>query len=179
LQQLDVQDKVAGLNLKSIKAEKLPTVGIAANTYFVNPSGHFIPHTDEYIMPVTLGATISWNIANLWKNKNKAAEARIQQQEIHLQKDILSDQVKTQVNKDYRNYEIALQKIDVLQTSLAQAEENDRLLASKYRNNIASAIDRIDAETLLYQAKINLEMAKADAGLAYYTLLKSTGKISK
>jgi outer membrane protein len=31
----------------------------------------------------------------------------------------------------------------------------------------------------LYQAKINLEIAKADAGLAYYTLLKSTGKISK
>ncbi|MCY1552407.1 hypothetical protein D9M68_888000 [compost metagenome] len=74
---------------------------------------------------------------------------------------------------------MAVQKIDVLQTSVAQAEENDRLLASKYRNNIASATDRIDAETLLYQTKINLEMAKADAGLAYYTLLKSTGKISK
>ena len=44
---------------------------------------------------------------------------------------------------------------------------------------MASVTDRIDAETLLYQAKINLEIAKADAGLAYYTLLKSTGKITQ
>ena len=67
----------------------------------------------------------------------------------------------------------------MLETSIAQATENDRLLESKYKNNIASATDRIDAETLLYQAKINLELAKADARLAYYTLLKSTGKITQ
>jgi len=179
LQQLDVQHKAADLNIKTIKADKLPTLGIGANMYYINPGGSFIPAANQFIVPVTVGATLSWNVANLWKNKHKEAEAYIQQQEISIQKDMLSDQVKTQVNKDYQNYRMAVQKIDVLQTSVAQAEENDRLLASKYRNNMASATDRIDAETLLYQAKINLEIARADAGLAYYTLLKSTGKISK
>jgi outer membrane protein len=67
----------------------------------------------------------------------------------------------------------------VLETSIAQATENDRLYSSRYKNNVASVTDRIDAETLLFQAKINLEIAKADAGIAYYTLLKSTGKISQ
>ncbi len=179
LQQLDLQNKVADYNIKSIKADKLPTVGLGANLYYINPSGSFIPPSNQFIVPVTVGATVSWNVANLWKNKNKVAEASIQQQEIGLQKNILSDQLKTEINRNYQNYSLAVQKINVLQTSIAQATENDRLLESKYKNNIASVTDRIDAETLLYQAKINLEIAKADAGLAYYTLLKSTGKISK
>ncbi|SFH13440.1 TolC family protein [Pedobacter insulae] len=179
LQQLELQNKVADYNIKTIKADKLPTVGLGANLYYINPSGSFIPPTNQFVVPVTFGATVSWNVANLWKNKHRVAEAAIQQRELEIQKTILSDQLKTEVNKNYQTYLLSVQKIDVLQTSIVQATENDHLLDSKYRNNIASVTDRIDAETLLYQAKINLEIAKAEAGLAYYTLLKSTGKISK
>ena len=164
---------------KSIKTNTLPTVGVGANLYYINPSGKFIPSGDQYLMPVTLGANISWNIGNLWTNKNKISEARVQQKSVVLQKDIETDQIKTEINRNYQSYQLALSRIKILETSIAQATENDKLLASKYKNNVASAIDRIDAETLLYQAKINLELAKADAGLAYYTLLKSTGKISQ
>ncbi|RZK51872.1 MAG: TolC family protein, partial [Pedobacter sp.] len=178
LQQLSVQHQIADYNIKTIKANTLPTVGLGANLYYVNPSGNFIPSNQQFVMPITLGANISWNIGSLWTNKSKMSEARIQQQEINTQKDILSDQLKTELNRNYQNYQLAVQKISVLETSITQATENDRLLESKYKNNIASAIDRIDAETLLYQAKIDLELAKADAKLAYYTLLKSTGKIS-
>ena len=179
LQQLSLQHKAADFNIKSVKANSLPTLGVGANMYYINPSGSFIPSSQQYIMPVTLGATLSWNIGSLWTNKNKVSEAKVQQLTIVTQKDIFTDNVKTELNKNYQNYQLAVQKINVLETSIAQAAENDRLLESKYQNNIASAIDRIDAETLLYQAKINLELAKVDAKLAYYTLLKSTGKISQ
>jgi outer membrane protein TolC len=70
-------------------------------------------------------------------------------------------------------------RIKLLQTSIDQATENNKILESKYQSNIAPATDKADAQTLLYQAQINLELAKADAGLAYYTLLKSTGKLNK
>jgi len=179
LKQLDVQNKIADYNVKTIKANTLPTVGVGANLYYINPSGNFIPPANQYLMPVTLGATVSWNIASLWTNRNKVSEAKIQQSEITLQKDVLSDNVKTDINRNFQNYQVAINKIQVLETSIAQATENEKLLASKYKNNVASVTDRIDAETLLYQAKINLEIAKADAGLAYYTLLKSTGKITQ
>jgi outer membrane protein TolC len=179
LKQLDIQNKVADFNVKTVKANTLPTVGVGANLYYINPSGNFIPPTNQYLMPVTIGATVSWNFGNLWTNKNKVSQAKIEQSEITIQKDILSDQVKTDINKNFQSYQVAMNKIQVLETSIAQATENDKLLASKYKNNVASVTDRIDAETLLYQAKINLEIAKADAGLAYYTLLKSTGKITQ
>ncbi len=179
LKQLDVQNKVADYNIKTLKANTLPTVGVGANLYYINPSGTFVPPVNQFLLPITVGATVSWNIASVWNNRNKVSEARIQQSQISIQKDILSDQLKTDINRNYQNYQVAINKIQVLEISIAQATENDKLLASKYKNNVASVIDRIDAESLLYQAKINLEIAKADAGLAYYTLLKSTGKITQ
>ncbi|WP_285010080.1 TolC family protein [Pedobacter faecalis] len=177
LRQLDLQNHAAEVNTKSVKAETLPSVGVGANLYYINPSGRFIPPVNQFISPITLGANLSWNIGSLWTTRHKVAEARIQQKSITLQKDVLTDQVKTEINKSYHDYLLAVNRIKVLEASIVQATENDKLLASKYQNNVASATDRIDAETLLYQARINLEIAKADAGLAWYTLLKSTGKI--
>ncbi|QNK62848.1 TolC family protein [Pedobacter sp. PAMC26386] len=179
LRELDLRNKVAEIDIKSVKANASPTFGIGADVYYINPNGTLLPKSHDYIMPMTASATLSWNIGTLWTNKHKVTEARVQQRSISLQKDIQSDNVKTEINKNYQTYQVAKDKIKVLETSIDQATENDRLLESKYKNNVASAIDRIDAETLLYQAKINLELAKADAGLAYYTLLKSTGKISQ
>jgi outer membrane protein len=179
IRQLELQNSVAALNVKSVKANVLPTVGLGANMYYINPNGGFIPKANQYIVPMTIGANLSWNIGSLWTNKNKISEAQVQQKGVVIQKDIATDQVKTEINSSYQKYLLSVNRIKILETSIEQAAENDRLMASKYKNNVASAIDRIDAETLLYQSKINYELAKADAGLAYYNLLKSTGKISQ
>jgi outer membrane protein TolC len=179
LKQLDLQNKLAETNLKSIKAEQLPNVGVGANLYYVDASANPLPQTGQFITPITIGATVSWNFSSLWTNKNKVAQAKIEQDETTIRKNITIDNLKTEVNRNYQNYQTALSKIRLLQTSIEQAGENNKILESKYQSNIASVTDRVDAQTLLYQAQINLELAKADAGLAYYTLLKSTGKLNK
>jgi len=179
LRQIDLQTKVAETNVKSIASETLPNVSAGANLYYIDAAGNPIPQSGNYILPITIGATVSWNFSNLWTNKNKVAEAKIQQQETMISRGITIDNLKNEVNRNYQNYLTAQDKIKLLQTSIEQAGENNKILESKYQSNIASATDRVDAQTLLYQAQINLELAKADAGLAYYTLLKSTGKLNK
>jgi outer membrane protein len=154
-------------------------VSVGANLYYIDAAGNPIPQSGSYILPITLGATVSWNFGNLWTTKNKVAEAKIQQQETVISKGITVDNLKNEVNRSYQSYLTAQNKIKLLQASIEQAGENNKILESKYQSNIASATDRVDAQTLLYQAQINLELAKADAGLAYYTLLKSTGKLNK
>ncbi|RKR81089.1 outer membrane protein TolC [Mucilaginibacter gracilis] len=179
LRQLDLQNRYAETNIKSITAQRLPTVGVGANLYYLDLSGNPIPTSGNYIVPITLAATVSWNFGTLWTNKNKEAEARIQREETVINKSITTDYLKDEVNRNYQSYVTAQDKIKLLETAIAQANENNKILESKYQSNIASVTDRVDAQTLLYQAQINLELAKADAGLAYYTLLKSTGKLNK
>jgi len=179
LRQIDLQTKVAETNVKSVASATLPNVSAGANLYYIDAAGNPIPQSGNYIFPITIGATVSWNFGNLWTTKNKVAEAKIQQQETMISRGITVDNLKNEVNRNYQNYLTAQDKIKLLQASIEQAGENNKILESKYQSNIASATDRVDAQTLLYQAQINLELAKADAGLAYYTLLKSTGKLNK
>ncbi len=179
LKQLDLRTKVAETNINTIKANTTPTLAASAGLYYVDVNADPLPRSGSYITPVTVGLTFGWNFSSLWTNKNKVTEAKIEREEVTLNKAITINNVKREVNEDYQNYMMAVDKIKLLQTSIEQAGENNKILDSKYQSNIASATDRADAETLLYQAQINLELAKADAGLAYYTLLKSTGKLNK
>jgi len=179
LRSLDLHARVADINIKTVRSNVLPSVVASGNAYYINTSIDPLPLSGNYILPITLGVGISWNYSNLWLNKNKVTEAKIQRDEIDLNKLITANNIRREVNEDYQNYVMARDKINLLQTSIDQATENNKILDSKYQSNIASATDKADAQTLLYQAQINLELAKADAGLAYYTLLKSTGKLNK
>lgn len=177
--QFDLRARVADIDIKNIRANTTPTLSASGSAYYVGTSVNPIPKSGNFITPISIGITLGWDFGSLWTNKNKINEAKLQREEVVINRGITMDNVKNEVNQSYQNYRMALDKINLLQTSIAQASENNRILESKYRSNISSATDRADAQTLLYQAEINLELAKADAGLAYYTLLKSTGKLNK
>jgi outer membrane protein len=179
VQQLILQSKVTETNIKTVHANQLPTLSGSLAGYYVDVAANPLPKSGNFITPITVGLTFSWNFSSLWTNKNKVAEAKIEREQVTINQGITADNIRRDVNRSYQGYEEALNKIKLLQTSIDQAGENDKILQSKYKSNVASATDRADAETLLYQAQINLELAKADAGLAYYTLLKSTGKLNK
>ena len=178
LQDLSYQTKLADINVKQIKDKRLPTVAATGGLYYINPTGQVIPTNNNLIAPITLGIGASWDIGALYTNKNKEKEAAIQRQELTTVKDQQLDEIHKDVNKNYILYKQSLEKIKVLQDAVTQAEENERITESKFRNNLVNTTDRIDAQTLLYQARVNLELAKSDATIAYYDMLHSTGKIS-
>ena len=169
--------KLTDININKTQDEKLPTVSAGGNLYFINPSGNIIPKNGAYLAPLVVGINVAWDIGSLYKNKNKLTESKIQKKEAADKYEIMKDKIKTEVNQSYLQYKQALEKISVLQDAIVQATENERIIESKFRNNLATTTDRIDAQTLLYQARINLELSKSDATAAYYALLKSTGHI--
>jgi outer membrane protein len=177
LQALALNAKASETNIKSIQADALPALVASADAYHINPSGSVLPPKNGALLVGTVGLTAAWNFDRLWTNKNKLSEARLQRNQLDLTRDVTIDQLKTEVNRNYHNYLLALNRIQMLQTSIVQAQENDRSEASRYTNKVATATERLEAQTQLFQSLINLEMAKADAGLAYFTLLKSTGDL--
>jgi len=172
------QNQIADLNIRQIKSGEVPTIGAAFQMYYINPNYNPFPSSGSlYLIPVTLGVQASWDIGTLWTSKNKINEAKVQQRETGIQESQLRDNISSEVHKSYTTYLEALKKIRLLSTAVDQAEENERIMESKYQNQLATTTDRIDAQTLLYQAQINLQLARVDARMAYFTLLKSTGTI--
>jgi outer membrane protein len=173
----DYQSQIAEVNIKKIRDQQLPTVAVGGNLYYFNLSKAFIPASGGFLAPFVVGINASWDISSLYKTKNKINEAKIQQREIQITKDVQTDKIRTEVHQDFMQFHLALERIAVLQDAITQATENERVMESKFHNNLATTTDRIDAQTLLYQSRINLELSKSDATIAYYRLLKSTGHI--
>ena len=177
LQAFSYQDSLAAVQIKNVKADQLPTLGLGANFYYLNPNSKFFPPANTFLTPLSIGLNLNWNISSLYTTRHKVEEATIQKQQVELSKSSLEDNIKIEANKSYHDYLESLKKVDLLHTAVLQASENDRIMEAKYKNQLATTTDRIDAETMLYQSKINLEIAKADAVIAYYNVLKSIGTI--
>jgi outer membrane protein TolC len=177
LQDLSYQSKIADVNVKQIHDQRLPTVAASGGMYYINPTGEVIPTHNNLIAPITLGIGVSWDIGTLYKNKNKENEATLQRGELNTARDQAMDDIKQDVHTQFINYQQALEKIKVLEVAVTQAQENERITESKYKNNLVNTTDRIDAQTSLYESRVNLELAKSDATIAYYNILKSTGNV--
>jgi outer membrane protein len=177
LAELSYQQRLADVNMKKIHDQRLPTVAASAGMYYINPTGEVVPTHNNLIAPFTLGVGVSWDIGTLYTNKNKEHEASLDRAELNTARDQGLDDIHMDVHKQFIAYQQALEQIKVLQVAVSQAQENERITESKFRNNLVNTTDRIDAQTLLYQSRVNLELAMSDATIAYYNVLKSTGKI--
>lgn len=175
----DYKNQLSTLNIKKAKDERLPTLGVGATGYYINPNSQFIPPENGFLVPAMVGLNLSWHISSLYTSKHKIAQAKIQQKETVIGESVAVDNIKVDVHQQYRDYLQSLKKIEVLKAAVAQAKENDRIMELKYQNQLAPTTDRIDAQTLLYQSLVNLSIAEADAATAYYQLLRATGALNK
>jgi outer membrane protein TolC len=174
---LGYQTKIADVNVKQIRDKRLPTVAASAGLYYINPTGQLIPTNNNLIAPFTLGIGASWDIGTLYKNKNKEREVAVQRRELNDTRDQVLDDIRKDVHEQFTTYQTALAKIKILEVAVQQAQENERITESKFRNNLVNTTDRIDAQTQLYRARIAIELAKSDATISYYDVLKATGKM--
>ena len=178
LKQNDLQYKVEEFSFKTIQADELPKLSLNAGLKYIHAGSAFIPSNGNFIAPFSVGATVSWDFSTLWMNKNKRSEIKIIQQQTSIEKSIWTDKIRTEVNQAYQLYQRALNKVSLLHAAIDEATENDRMQEDRYRNNVTTVTDRIDADVKLYQALTDLEIARAEASVAWYNLLKVSGKIS-
>lgn len=173
IQALEFKEKAATASVKIAKAEAYPSVALTGGYAAIDIPG-FVSVANAF----NLGIGVKYNIASLWKTNTGQQKAEATTLEIKSTKELLSDQIKLQVNKDYQNYLLSRQKINVYETAIAQAAENYRITSNKYNNSLVTITELLDADVSLLQAKLNVSLAKADAALAYQKLLKTTGTLS-
>ncbi len=178
LKAADMQQKAAEATIEETKSSLYPHVTVGADYNYLRPNPRIVPPLDQFQPSWDIGFRISYSITGLYDNKDKTNISRARLAEAKAQYDDLSDNAKMDINHDYVQYKESLEKIDVANKSLEQAQENYKIVKSKYDNHIALLTDLLDADTYLLNAKINLISSKADATLAYYSMLKSAGEFT-
>jgi outer membrane protein TolC len=173
LQSLEYQQKASELGIKAAKAESSPTIAL---------TGGYVAAEIPNILTVTnaanIGVGVQYNIDNLWKKNSSLMRATATDKKLAASRELLNDQIKREVNRDFQMSEFAKKKIAVLEKSATQANENFRVINNKYNNGLATITELLDADAAQVTANVNVINAKADAALAYRKLLQSAGVVT-
>lgn len=167
---------ISQTGVKNAQSAYMPTLSIGANYYYNNPNQRVFPQQDQFKYTWDAGATLSWNLTNLYAGGAQVREAKQIVTQNQIGTTIIEDGIKMEVNANYNSYTVAKAKIDVAQKALDQALENQRVVKNKVDSGLNLQTDLLDADTFVLQAQINLLNAKTDAQLAYFKLLKSVGR---
>jgi len=171
---MSLREKAANSGIKAAKGEYFPSFALSGG-YIALDVPNFLTVTNA----INGGIGLQYNVGSLWKTGSKVAQAKARKQQIVANEEMISDEVRLQVNKAYENYVLSIKKIEVYAKAVEQASENYRITKNKYTNNLVTTTDLLDADIAQLQARLNYTNAKADAVVAYKNLLQTAGIINQ
>ena len=163
-------------NIAIAKGNYYPVVSIGAGYDYNLPNQRVFPQEEAFKGTWSAGITASLNLFNFFTTKALIQEQKANFNQVVDQQDQISDGIKMEVNANNANYSNAIQKIALAEQAISQATENQRIMKSRYNNQVATLTDLLEADFLFSQAQINLITAKVEAALNYSKLQKSIGK---
>lgn len=173
LEALRYEEKAAENNIKIARAGYYPSLSLSAGYVYLN-----IPNFVEVYNAANVGVGLSYDIAGIWKNNKKVKAAESRRNEAHQQLDLMTEQVKVQVNTALENYNFAIKQNKVYNEAVEQAGENYRIVKDKYDNGLEDTNDLLEADVQQLQAKLNQTFSKADITQRFYELLNASGKLT-
>ena len=173
MQAVAYRKQASRFGIKSAKADYYPSLAVTGG-YIAADIPKFITITNA----VTFGVGLSYNVSSLWKTNAHVSEARAKLAEVEANEEDMNDQVRLQINQAYEALLTANKKIEVSRFSIEQGMENYKIVKNKYDNSLLTVTDLLDANALMLQSQIGLELARADAIVAYNTLLARAGLLA-
>lgn len=165
------------LEIKQLKGNLAPKIGLFANYAFSYPQIRFYPYEDAAYGLGMYGIKASFAIDGLYHNKHKTAAAVLRLESQELEHADVQDGLHQQITEGFLRYTEALTKIEVAKTNVNQAAENYRIVKNTYFNQLSLITDLLDADTQVLQTQFDLASAKIAAQFKYYQLQRTTGKL--
>jgi len=175
--------KTAQLNIDQAKE----SVKIARSGFFpaVNLTYNYGRFSDEF--DVSSGSKFSdrWTVQalatfTLWNWGNtafKVGENKVKVTQAEDSKNQIIESITLEVKDDYLNMTVAERNIRTAEKAIEQAEENLRMNEERYKYQVATQTDVVNAVTLLAQARTNYYGALSDFNVAKAQLDRAMGKM--
>ena len=178
LKALSLRREAALVGQRIVRSNTLPVLSFGGTVDYNRPNLRVFPAQAEFKATSSVFANLTWDVGNLYANRAKAAETRFGLEQLSTDLEQLNEGIQIEVNASYRAYEQALEKIRVAEKAIIQAQENFRVEQNRFKASTITPADFLDANTQLIQARLDLTTAQANAELARWKLLKSTGRLT-
>ncbi|MFZ7110151.1 MAG: TolC family protein [Desulfatiglandales bacterium] len=132
------------------------------------------PFHDANHWQVTVG--LDWTFFEWGKTRSAVREKRSIKRQIMDTKAALEDQIGLEIKQAILDLDVADRNIPTTEKAMEQAEENLRVSRQRYRAQVTTMTEVLDAQTLLTQARTNYYNALYDHNLAKARLRRALGE---
>jgi len=178
LRETELNVKSAEKEVRLARSEYFPSVNLSFNYERVGDdpgvSGSRFEDEDGWTFMATARYTF-WQ----WGKKRQLVREKetrlVQAEDARVQ---LEDSVSLEVKDAYLRLREARDKIGVAEVAIEQAEENFRMNQERFKEQVATSTDVLDAQTLLTQARSNYFNALSDYNIAWARLDRAMGIVT-
>lgn len=169
--------KLARKNEEQVRADYLPSLSLRAANTLARPVTTTSPVQDMYLNSWNVSLVFSYKLSGLYQNKKKVSSANHLVTLSQLQREQQEQNIRTGIKSVYIKHKEALDRVDALNLSVQQANENYRIVYNKYKNRLAILTDLLDASGVKLEAEMQLTTAKANVLFTHYQLLRASGNL--
>jgi outer membrane protein len=166
----------ADQSIKAAKSEYWPSVNLTAS--YSRNSDSIDMSSSDYFDEDTFQATtsISWNFWEWGRTDYRVGSQRAGRQRLESVRKDLEDEIDLQVKQAYLFLKDSETNINTTETAVVQAEENYRITQERYREQLTTNTEVLDAQFLLTRARNNYNNTLATYNLALARLLRAMGQ---
>lgn len=176
LRSMDYRTKMRDASVSAAKGAWFPQIYLQANYDYARPNTRVQPIKDEWRDTWDVGLTFQFTLWDWLTTASQVSEAKAELEEARQTYDQTKDLVELHVTGSFLRLLEEKDKVGVAKQGVEQAQENYRITRSKFRENLVSNTDLLDAEVALLNAKLNQTKAMIDFHIASAALKKSIGE---
>jgi outer membrane protein len=172
-----LQSQAAAVNVKIIRAERLPQISFFASSDLQRPFTYTMPAVDIYYNIWQAGLSVRYDLSSVYRSPRKIKGGMLDLDIARTKDSLQRQEVEVAVKNSFSQYQESRDELGTAQQDLSSAEENYRIVTKKYLNQLALLTDMLDAANTKIEAEIKVTDAGIDIVYNYYQLLKSTGRL--
>ena len=121
-------------------------------------------------------ASLSWNLWNWGSDHYTVRQKELNKQELVNTKKSIEDGIRLELKKAILDLQETEKRIPAAKKAVEQGEENLRVSNERYKAQVTTSTEVLDAQTQLTQARVNYYSALYDHHLAKAALLRAIGE---
>ncbi len=173
----ELATQMAEQKIKTVKAEKMPTVALVFEDNFFGPYTNDIIPVNANVNAWFVGVGVKYNLSSLWTNKRKMNKARYDLLQSLERAELTKEVVGNEVKAAYVNLLTAFKEEQTMKKQVEMAQQNYSVVYKRYQNGLSLLTDMLDASNMTLAAEMDLVNARLAILYAYYKLKYATNSL--
>ncbi len=165
------QARSLGAQVDATKANLRPQVSLTGGFIYLGAE-NFIPQGNGFASFI-----VDWTLTDSGRSRRQAASLNAQERAAGKRRADLAQDVALQIRTRWLDLQQAKQRVPIARFAVIQAEENVKVITDRYRQQLATYTEVLDAETRRITSLNGFYNAVYDENLATFRLQRAVGEI--